>query len=357
MFGLMQPPAQDFAYRSVYSRCCQFQRQFYGMISIPLLSYDAVFFYLCAVDAGLVPESVIIPQRCCRLRTAASLDTASDAELGRFCGAMSVLLADTKLQDDLRDGGGLLPRLSRFALRKPVKQAVQYFHQLDSSFHALIGQLTTDQIRVESNRDKLTMEGFVKPTARAFAYIAKMMPGGASRIGFIDFLDRLGQYLAVATVAVDCALDWREDLKTGNCNPVRNEFEAATSARLAMSSLRLALEATKDYLGQAARSTNVTRLVCVEIDKKLEETYRAFYPPMTQVDAAPNEPATEIQTNCLCVSLAEKVGAFVTLPCDERQVRPFRKNKVESPKVFKCGCQLVSGLCLLVGCSCDQSRY
>src|SRR4051794_23108468 len=103
MFGLMKPPADDLAYRSAYSRCCQFQRSFYGTLSLPLLSYDSVFLYLCGLDSGLVPEFVIAPQWCCRLRGGAPLRRAPDADVGRFCGAVSVVMADTKLRDDVRD--------------------------------------------------------------------------------------------------------------------------------------------------------------------------------------------------------------------------------------------------------------
>ena len=346
MFGLMTPPVQDLNYRSVYSRCCQFQRRYYGIISLPLLSYDAIFLYLCSIDAGLVAESAIIPQTCCRFRREPSLDTAPDIDIGRFCGAISLILADTKFRDDLRDEGRLHSRLGRFVLAKPVERALKYFRGLDESFQALLEEWTADQVEVESNRRELTMEEFVKPTARAFAHIARMMPGAKGRIGFQDFLETLGKHLGVATVATDCALDWQEDLKTGNCNPVKNDFQAATTAHLAVSTLHEALDAIKVYLGPAARSADVARKVCWQIDKRLEEIYRAFYPPMAQpyADAYAQIKDAHLQPSCLCISLAEKVGARITPPQHEVLAGLNRKKRRECPKALQCTCQLISGV-------------
>lgn len=351
MFGLMKPPIEDLAYRSAYSRCCQFQRKFYGIISVPLLSYDAVFLYLCAVDAGLVPESAIPAQRCCRLRNGPSLHNAPDADVGRFCGAISVLLADTKLQDDVRDKKSLLARLGRFVLRNPVTRAIRFVSRLDPSFQASMEEWTRSQVEVESRRSELTLTDFVRPTAHGVASVARMMPGAAMRPGFQEFLWTLGQHLGVALVAADCAIDWRDDLKTGECNPVKNETDAVESARLALSHLYQAQEASEQYFGPASRTAQVGRLVCADVGQKLQEKCHLDEADVRYAHVSSPEPTIQKQVGPLdfCAGVAKRVGARA----GRRRSQPMldKAKQVECPQACQCSCQLVGGLLLLLGCA------
>ena len=351
MFGLMKPPVEDLAYRSAYSRCCQFQRKFYGIISVPLLSYDAVFLYLCAVDAGLVPESVIPTQKCCRLRTRPLLQNAPDADVGRFCGAISVLLADTKLQDDVRDKRSLLARFGRYVLRNPVTRAIRFVSRLDPSFQASMEEWTRAQVEIESRGSELTLTDFVQPTARGVASVARMMPGAAKLPGFQDFLWRLGQHLGVAFVAADCALDWRDDLKSGECNPVKNVTDAVESARLALSHLYQAQEASEQYLGPTSRTAQVGRLVCAGVGQKLKEKCHLDEADVRHFHVGSPEPKIQKQEGPLnsCVGIAKRVGATVGR---QRSLPTFDKKKqVECPQSCQCSCQLLGGLLLLLGCA------
>jgi hypothetical protein len=344
MFGMMRPPTEDLQYRAAYARCCQFQRHFYGMISLPVLSYDAVFLYLCGIDAGLVPEAVLTPQRCCRLRGGAAMDRAPDAAVGRFCGAISVLLADTKLQDDVRDQGGVVSRLARFVLRRPVARALGLIAQLEPAFPTLLQQWTAAQVAVEKDRTSLTLAKLVEPTAEAVAAVARLMPGAAHRRGLQGFLGQVGRHLGTAIVAADCALDWRQDTKTGNCNPVTNEQEAAASARLALHHLHQVVQGSELFFGQGARSATVGRLVYTDVARRLKQ--------QCQLQAVDLGPTTHQQTGAVsvCVSLGETIGSStrkLTHPSRAQE----KKEPVECPRACQCGCQLLGGLLLLLGCA------
>jgi hypothetical protein len=349
MFGLMKPPVENLAYRSAYSRCCQFQRKFYGLISLPLLSYDAVFLYLCCADAGLVPESVIVQQKCCRMRSGLRLHSAPDVHVGRFCGALSLLMVDTKLNDDVRDKGSWMARIGKFLLQNSIAKAVRYVSQLNSSFHSLFEAWTATQIAVESDRTKLNLSEFVAPTARGVASVVTMMPGSAERPGFQDYLWDVGHHLGTAIVAADCALDWRDDLITGECNPVRSEMEATNAARLALTHLRQTVEATDRFFGATSRSAIVSRLVYAGLCKRFQERCDPC-----GVDCHANKvmPIDEHRGEALsaCVSVAQKVGAAV----GPKRVsnRPKRDTRqIECPQACQCSCQLLGGWLLLFGCT------
>ena len=52
MFGFCRPPQQDLEYRSIYSRCCQYQRQYYGLLPLRFTSYESTLLLACVADAN-----------------------------------------------------------------------------------------------------------------------------------------------------------------------------------------------------------------------------------------------------------------------------------------------------------------
>jgi hypothetical protein len=99
MLGLLNPGCVDLRYRSLYSRCCEFLRLEYGVSSLVFHSFESVFLFAVACDAGIVDLASVPNQFCCRLRAGRSLEFASDRELGRFCASFSLLAAETKSAD------------------------------------------------------------------------------------------------------------------------------------------------------------------------------------------------------------------------------------------------------------------
>ena len=103
MFGFLNPRPHSGEYRRAYARLCQHQRRAYGLLSLPFHSYEAVFLYQCALDAGALPGHVLPAVRCCRLVAPTTLSHDPDAAVGRFCASVALLLGSVKLEDDIRD--------------------------------------------------------------------------------------------------------------------------------------------------------------------------------------------------------------------------------------------------------------
>ena len=352
MFGLMKPPVEDLRYRSAYSRCCQLQRQWYGIASLPVLSYDAVFLYLCAVDAGLVPESVIVPQTCCRFRSGSGIRKAPDFAIGGFCGAVSIVLADTKLQDDVRDKNSIVARIGRVLLRKPVERAGSFLSRLNPHIISLMAAWTRAQIEVEAKTDGLTIDRFIGPTAEAVGTVARMLPGADSLAGLPELLQCVGQKLGTAIVAADCALDWQDDLRTGDCNPVRDQEGAARVARLAIVNIQNIVAACEASFGPASRTVGVSRMVLSWLCRTLQR--RCHLPDDTLMTLTQQEPQSgRSQHDALttCVSLAAKLGAGGAARSETGSKRSEVPKEIECPHVCQCSCQLLGSSLLLLGCA------
>jgi hypothetical protein len=352
MFGLMKPQVPHLSYRSAYARCCQFQRRAYGIVSLPILSYDAVFLYLCCMDAGLVPESLIKAQVCCRLRSDPRLLTAPDAKIGRFCGAISVLLADTKLQDDARDKGSIFARLGRLVLRNSARRAISFMSHLHPGFSALLSEWSATQVAIEADRARLTLGEFVGPTAHAVASVAVMMPESSTRPGLSDFLWSIGGNLGAATVAVDCALDWKDDLRTGNCNPVRDESGAGNAAMLGLDHLHRVVEACETCFGYSSRSAIVSRMVYFDVVRKLRGRCQLDDVVLKYADAEEGKEASMAHNKDeavnRCVTVAERIGSSIGRREEPRKIDD--SNEIECPRACQFSCQLIGSLPLLLGC-------
>ena len=134
MFGFLSPASQSNEYRTVYSRCCQHQRYQHSLRSLPFLSYEGVFLYHYWLDATGADTSALTNQRCCKLRSLDNPEESFDLEIGRFCSALSMLLASTKIEDDVRDGISLKMRLARAVVGKQAREGREYFLSLDANF-------------------------------------------------------------------------------------------------------------------------------------------------------------------------------------------------------------------------------
>lgn len=328
MFGLMKPPVQDAAYRSVYSRCCQFQHLFYGVMSLSSVSYEAVFLYLCGMDAGLVDESIIVNQRCCRLRGSRSLKTASDAELGRFCGAFSVILADAKSQDDIHDSGSWKARIWKLLNQRAVKQAMQFACQQRPSFAAEFHELVETQSAAERRRGLLSLHEYVEPTGRGLALLMSLLPGANSDSELRGFLSNIGFHVGIATVASDCSFDWRNDLLTGNFNPVTNESDSRLCGDLAFEHLYQAITLTEKFFGSHARSALVCRSVASNLCKQLKAACPSAEFNFKGLESIELQSRTNVHENEPgCISFAKHVGSHCDSNCEVSSRRnPKRDN-------------------------------
>ena len=151
MLGLLNPGRTDLRYRSLYSRCCQFQHLEYGVPSLLFHSFESVFLYAVAADAGAVDVARVPRQLCCRLRAGRSLEFAADRELGRFCSSFSLLAAETKSADALRDAPSLLAKARHRLFRSRFGRARSYFSSLDANFCSIFDRFITEHLNLEDS--------------------------------------------------------------------------------------------------------------------------------------------------------------------------------------------------------------
>ncbi len=158
MFGFLEPHLQPIDYRAAYSRCCQHQRVNHGLASLTFLSYEAVFAYLWWLDATGHPASLLPQQRCCRLRLPEPLSQVPDAEIQKFCGALGVLLASIKLDDEIRDRRSLRARIAKRILTKQERESLAFFRSLDPEFAVRKKNFVAQHVAMETNGRPVTLE-------------------------------------------------------------------------------------------------------------------------------------------------------------------------------------------------------
>ena len=222
MFGFLKPHhcGESYRrYRHAYARCCQFQRHLFGVEATVALSYESVFLYLLSVDTGVCygpsPNNVT----CCRLRSMGDAKTAEDSDLGRFCSAFGMLLAQVKLDDDHRDGPSLLSRIARIRLARRFRKARHILDHAAPELLTRIDQFISEHLVFEASDIKLGIAEYSSPTGKAFGEVFASVPGELSSQQR-SRMRQTGQHIGQAIVAFDCAVDFDRDLRRGDFNPL-----------------------------------------------------------------------------------------------------------------------------------------
>jgi hypothetical protein len=311
MFGLMKPFRPDLDYLSLYSRCCQHQRQLCGILTLPSLSYESVFLYASGLDAMKFPSSSIPSQRCCRLRRGKTLLHDADAGIGQFSSAVSVLLADIKLQDDIRDEGSLLARSMRRLLRNSVSKARDYICQINSESLKLIDKEIKFHLELENSQEVVRLNNYLLPTANAFGTLFEMVPAPDLNSGSTHSLFTIGFHLGAAILAVDCFFDWESDLRRGSYNPVHNGVEAVDAAEIALHHLSLVVAECEFCMGHDSRSSQLARTVFSTLAKKVQQVAGCEALSFSAINDMPHNTKEQIhmEHDDFCLRIARKVGS------------------------------------------------
>ncbi|WP_425395792.1 DUF5685 family protein [Aeoliella sp.] len=226
MFGFLQPRRGDVTYRQLYAGCCAFQHRQFGIETLPLLSYEAVFLYALAVDLGCCELPDEQDATCCRLRKQASRLHAVDPRVAEFCASFGVLLASIKLEDDVRDDRSLLARFALWRLGSRVERAKDYFTQLDAEFRPRVGLALQQHLELERAAHAPSLEAYSEPTAAAFGYVfelfARVLP---AELASAAELQSIGRAVGRAIICFDCAVDYRRDRRLGRYNPLTSTTE------------------------------------------------------------------------------------------------------------------------------------
>lgn len=261
MFGFLQPLFRDTKYRQAYARCCSMQHLEFGVSSLPFLSYEAVLLYQLTIDCGFNPGPPATTATCCRLRTSRRLRNEADAEFARFAAAFGVLLGLIKLDDDVRDEGGLISRLAHWTLARRQAAVNKVFTEVDDHFAERVEELIDEHLNLERNwqHNPVSLAEYAEPTARSFGYLFSL----AARQNDIasaeqkKLLTSVGESIGRAILAFDCAADWYQDRHRGRFNPLPDESSIESALDLACASLDQAAWLCETQCGETSLSARV----------------------------------------------------------------------------------------------------
>ncbi len=254
MFGFLSPHPHSDDYRRAYARLCVHQRQRFGVCSLPFHSYEAVFLYQLALDAGAVDAGCLPDQRCCKLGFRSNIAGAADAEAGMFCAAFALLLAAIKLDDDIRDSRSALARFAKFALRNRIERARRHLRTYDPEFDATVAGFIAEHHRHEQPGRTIALEEYVEPTAKAFGYLFGLFAVAIHKPDHRAAFQTTGSNVGRAIIAFDCAADWHRDRRRGEFNPLPDESAVEQSLEFCWHQLNDIADLARVRFGHRSRA-------------------------------------------------------------------------------------------------------
>ncbi|QDU57258.1 DUF5685 family protein [Aeoliella mucimassa] len=263
MFGFMRGNRSDTTYRQVYAACCQAQRRHFGLTSLFFHSYEAIFLYLLAIDAQACDSPPDTAVTCCRLRNRLDSWPGFDVERARFGNAFALILAATKLDDDVRDDRSLVARLLRWRLRRPIAESRDYFSHLDPQFEHVVADFIAQHLRLERTADEpLSIEDYCAPTANAFGYFFQLFAEQLAADSTVrDAVQQIGSSIGAAILSFDCAVDYARDRQRGSFNPLANTRDVQRALDYSLHCLAEAGWRCTQTFGPAAATGRVVRAV------------------------------------------------------------------------------------------------
>jgi hypothetical protein len=253
MFGFLNPLGRTERYRWAYARCLEHHRRFFGLRSLPFLSYESVFLYACWLDAaGMLHD-----------------DTSADHDIGRFCSAATLVLAQIKLDDEIRDGAPLLARGVYALLNDDFRLAREYFSKLDPAFEERVRIVIDRHLEMERSGVRLPLEIYVQPTADAFAYVFQLVSCLPRVWANAEVFAPLGAAIGSAFLACDCVIDWHDDRRFGTFNPLADADDVREACAFAEASVIAACDLVERTFGAASLSAEILRSVYARVMARL----------------------------------------------------------------------------------------
>ena len=189
-----------------------------------LISYESVFLYQLAIDAGLVNCPADNTPTCCRLKNDWSNAWQVNPDAAEFATAFAILLAQIKVEDDVRDSGRWLARGGNWFWSKAFRHATEYFDGIDASLLPKVKRLVDEHIALENLPFTGSPNDYAAPTANAFGLMfgcfAKRLPSTSDQQ--VDLFYKIGQAIGAGIVLSDCVFDFQKDQRRGEFNPIKN---------------------------------------------------------------------------------------------------------------------------------------
>lgn len=197
---------------------CHALRAFAGRPAALLTNWDQALLVLVlggsSTAGGRWPEL----RRCTALPFRTVSVQPLSPPLQAFVAAGALVLADRKLQDDVDDGGGVLPKAARRLLRGRVTKGEQQLRELGFPV-ALTSQLAARQRRIERSAQPGLGE-LAAPTAELMAEVFGHGARLAGRPAHAEALARFGRAIGCAVYGLDALVDQAKDAQRGRFNAV-----------------------------------------------------------------------------------------------------------------------------------------
>jgi hypothetical protein len=230
VYGNLRWPAgaaEDAARRLHHAQlcaACHAMHEFSGRSSALLTNHDQTLLVL--VLAGLAPPQEPVPRACTALPFRTVAVQPLPAAVRAYVAAGNLVLADRKLQDDVDDGGGVLPRLGRWWLRRSVQRAEQRLRALGFPV-AWTETLAARQRACEREARAAAAAGAV-PQLEALAaptadLLAQVFGHGAQLVARADAVAAavaFGRAVGTAVYTADALFDHGVDARRGHFNAV-----------------------------------------------------------------------------------------------------------------------------------------
>lgn len=217
MFGYVKINKMDLTfreyehYKSYYCGLCKTLKKNHGQISRFSLNYD-VTFLIVLLSAVYNPESKITEEVC--IANPIKKKKVQVNEITEYAAAMNVLLTHFKLEDNVKDDGGIKDKLAYNVYKGSLKEAYNKYSEKAEYIKKCLSELEELEKEESTNLDDVS-NTFGNLMGEIFAYKKDEFEDRLREIGF-----NIGKYIYV----LDAYEDLEEDLQKGRYNPFK-EFE------------------------------------------------------------------------------------------------------------------------------------
>jgi hypothetical protein len=163
-----------------------------------------------------------------------------------------MILAETKLDDDIRDNFSVRGQLLKRVLASQLHHGHGYFEKLAPEFSDTIAGYIDAHLLLEKDQVSVPIRQYVKPTSDAFGYLFSLLALLPDMGNEKVILEEIGQHVGAALIAFDCASDWRSDRKSGEFNPLLDVGQVEASVEYSKQSLRKAKSLCESRFGSEA---------------------------------------------------------------------------------------------------------
>lgn len=218
MFGYIMPDKPELKikefemFRGYYCGLCKSMGRSFGTLSRFALNYDSVFLGLLL--SSVHNEVPVLRKEGCIANPAKKKWVVKESRHIDFAADINVLLTYYKLKDNIRDEGGIAPRLAQMAFNRGYRKAAARNSQLD----AIIASSINAQVQLEQ-QNCASMDMAAEPFADM---LGKLLASGytgedestARILGWVGY--NLGKWIYL----IDAFDDIEKDIGSGSYNPL-----------------------------------------------------------------------------------------------------------------------------------------